>query len=459
MPHHDLALRSTRVVTPEGERPGVVLVGDGRIVDVVAPSEAPPDTEDLGDLALLAGFVDSHVHVNDPGRAHWEGFDTATRAAAVGGITTLVDMPLNSLPPTTTAAALATKLAAADGRLHVDVAFWGGIVPGSEPDITELHSAGVMGFKVFTCDSGVPEYGSFAPEQLVALLERTGPLGVPLIVHAEDPATLREAAATAAAAASASGSTPDPRAYRTWLESRPSAAEDAAVTALLDAVRATGARAHVLHLSAASALPRLADARAEGLPITVETCPHYLTLTAEDIPDGATDHKCAPPIRDRANRERLWDALADGTIDAVVSDHSPSSAEDKHLEDGDIMAAWGGIASVQLGPSLIWTAARARGFGLTDLSRWMAAGPARIAGLRHKGRLVPGAEADLVVFDPDAPWTVDAAALHHRHPITPYHGRAVTGAVRRTYLRGACIMRDGELLGPAAGRPRRRDEV
>jgi allantoinase len=452
MPEYDLALASSRVVTPEGERPGVVLVADGRILDVVARSEAPPDTEDLGDLALLPGFVDSHVHINDPGRAHWEGFDTATRAAAVAGITTLVDMPLNCLPPTTTGEALATKLAAAEGRLHVDVAFWGGIVPGSDHGITELHRAGVQGFKVFTCDSGVPEYGSFAPDHLRTVLARSGPLDVPLIVHAEDPATLAEAAHRAEADA-------DPRAYRSWLDSRPAAAEDAAITALIDGVRATGAQAHVLHLSAASSLSALARARHDGLPITVETCPHYLTLAAEDIVDGATDHKCAPPIRDRTNQDRLWAGLADGTIDAIVSDHSPSSAEDKHVEDGDIMAAWGGIASLQLGPSLVWAAAQQRGFALTDLARWMAAGPARVAGLRHKGRIAPGAEADLVVFDPGTAWTVDAAALHHRHPITPYHGRTVAGTVRRTYLGGRCIMRDGDLLHPATGRPRRRGEV
>lgn len=451
MARHDLALRSTRIVTPGGERSGTVIVTDGRIVDVVAPDATPSDAQDVGHLVVMPGFVDSHVHVNDPGRAHWEGFDTATHAAAVAGITTLVDMPLNSLPPTTDVAALETKLAAAAGRLHVDVAFWGGIVPGSEQHVEALHRAGVLGFKVFTCNSGVPEYGSFSPDRIRDILSLTGPLGVPLIVHAEDPATLAEAERALAAG--------DPRAYRTWLDSRPPAAEDRAVAALIDGVRATGAHVHVLHVSSASALQLLAAARAERLPITVETCPHYLTLAAEDIPDGATDHKCAPPIRDRANRDRLWDALADGAIDAVVSDHSPSSAEDKHVEDGDIIAAWGGISSLQLGPSLIWTAARKRGFGLTDLSRWMSAGPARIAGLRDKGRLAPGAEADLVVVDPDATWTVDAGALHHRHPITPYHGRAVTGAVRRTYLRGRCIMRDGELLETAAGRPRRRDEV
>ena len=447
-----LALASSRVVTPEGERPGVVLVAGDRIVDVVAPADAPADTatdhEDLGDQVIMPGFVDSHVHVNDPGRAHWEGFDTATRAAALGGITTVVDMPLNCLPPTTTVESLDRKLAAVHGRTHVDVAFWGGVVPGSEEHLDGLAAAGVLGFKAFTCDSGVPEYGSFAPSAAAGLLARTAALGVPLIVHAEDPAALATAPADA-----------DPRRYRTWLDTRPADDEVAAITTLLDGVRATGGRLHVLHLSAADALAPLADARRAGLPVTVETCPHYLTLTAEDVADGATDHKCAPPIRDRANQDRLWEALADGTIDGVVSDHSPAPAEDKGLATGDFLAAWGGIASLQLGFPVLWSAARRRGFGLSDVARWLASGPARIAGLRRKGAIVPGADADLIVVDPDDTWTVDAAALAHRHPITPYDGRRLTGTVRRTYLRGRCIARDGTLLQPTTGQPRRRDEV
>lgn len=444
------ALGSRRVITPAGEGPGVVVVAEGRILDVVAPDDAPAGWEDLGDLAILPGLVDSHVHINDPGRAHWEGFDTATRAAAAGGITTLVDMPLNCLPPTTSVEALHTKLAAAEGRLHVDVAFWGGVVPGSEDHLADLHAAGVLGFKAFLCDSGVPEYGSFTPTTAAGLLERTGALGVPLIVHAEDPSVL---------AASPPSPDADPRAYKTWLDSRPADAEVVAISALLDGVRTTGGRLHVLHLSAADALEQIAQARRDGLDVTVETCPHYLTLAAEDIPDGATDHKCAPPIRERANQDRLWAGLAEGAIDAVVSDHSPAPAEDKRLESGDFVAGWGGISSLQLGLPLIWTAARARGFRLSDVARWLSSGPARLAGMRNKGAIRAGAEADLVVFDPEATWAVDAAALHHRHPITPYHGRRVEGAVRRTYLRGGCIVRDGELLSPASGRTRRRDDV
>ncbi len=450
----DLALISRRVATPEGLAPAAVVVERGRIADVVDPGSAPLGAVDLGDLALLPGLVDSHVHINEPGRTDWEGFATATRAAAAGGVTTLLDMPLNSLPPTTTPAALQAKLAAAAGRVHVDVGFWGGLVPGAETHVQALRSAGVLGFKVFLCDSGVEEYGAFDPEGLDALLERTAAIGAPLLVHAEHPAVL---------AAAGSPGDADPRAYSTWLAARPAAAEERAIAAVIAASRSTGGRVHVLHLSAATALEQLAAARAEGLPVTVETCPHYLTLAAEDIPDGATAHKCAPPIREQANAERLWEGLAAGTIDAIVSDHSPCPPDLKALDSGDFTAAWGGIASLQLGLPLVWTAASRRGHDLADVARWMAAGPARVAGLPSKGALTRGADADLVVFDPEATWRIDAARLHHRHSVTPYHGMSVTGAVRETYLRGRSIASDGivaeepegHLLSPAAvlGRP------
>ena len=426
----------------------MVLVADGRVVDVVARRDAPGAWEDLGDLAILPGLVDGHVHVNDPGRTHWEGFDTATRAAALGGVTTLVDMPLNCLPPTTTVAGLDAKLAALSGRAHVDVAFWGGVVPGSEEHLGALSEAGVLGFKAFLCDSGVPEYGAFDPAALPRLLAATSRLGAPLIVHAEDPTELRPAAEGA-----------DPRAYRTWLDTRPPVAEERAVAALIAATERTRGRSHVLHLSAAGALEPLERARRAGVRVTAETCPHYLTLAAEDVPDGATDHKCAPPIRGRDNRERLWEGLRAGTIDAVVSDHSPAPPEDKRLDTGDQLAAWGGIASLQLGLAVMWTAARRRGHGLDDLATWMAAGPARVAGMARKGAIAPGMHADLVVLDPETAWRVEPAALAHRHPITPYGGWSLTGRVRRTYLRGRCIVRDDELILPGRGRPRRRGEV
>jgi allantoinase len=444
----DLTLVSRRVVTPEGVRPAAVVTGDGRILDIVEIGDAPAGAEDVGDLAVLPGLVDSHVHVNEPGRTHWEGFATATRAAAAGGITTLVDMPLNCLPPTTTFEALETKRAAAQGRVHVDVGFWGGAVPSEVSHLGELHAAGVLGFKAFLCDSGVEEYGHFAPEEIDRVLACTATLGALLIVHAEHPDVVADATAAADG---------DPREHATWLAGRPPRAEEAAVVALLDAVRRTGGAAHVLHLSAASALAAVDAARAGGLPVTVETCPHYLTLAAEDVPAGATEHKCAPPIRERANAEALWAALGAGRIDAVVSDHSPCPPEDKAPDSGDFLAAWGGIASLQLGLPLVWTEARHRGHDLADVARWMGEGPARIAGLGAKGALRPGADADLVVFDPDAAWVVDAAALHHRHPVTPYDGREVSGAVRATYLRGRRIAVDGAVDGEPSGRLLRRE--
>ncbi|MEX1177064.1 MAG: allantoinase AllB [Nitriliruptor sp.] len=434
----DLVLISRRLVTEDGERPGAVVVAGERIVallDTVEPGELPAAarTEDVGELALMAGFVDAHVHVNEPGRTEWEGYATATRAAAAAGITTIVDMPLNSVPPTIDPPALAAKRDAARPRISVDVGFWGGVVPGSERHLADLYAEGVFGFKAFTCASGVPEYGDFAPSELDGVVARTARIGATLLVHAEDPDVVDAATAAVAAA------DPNPRAHSTWLAGRPPEAELRAIAAALDAARANGGAVHVLHLSTAEGLASIAAARAEGVAVTVETCPHYLTLAAEDVPDGATSHKCAPPIRDGANRERLWAGLADGTIDAIVSDHSPAPPSSKAVDTGSFVDAWGGISSLQLGPSLVWTEAQHRGHDLVDLTRWMASGPARVAGLTRKGRLAVGADADLVVFDPDLMWTVDVERLHHRHAFGPYHGRQLRGRAVATYLRGRSI--------------------
>jgi len=427
MAEYELVIRARRAVTPEGVRPVTVAVRDGHIAGLAGPGETP-DAVSVVDLpgheVLLPGLVDTHVHVNEPGRTEWEGFATATQAAAAGGITTLIDMPLNSLPPTTTVAALAVKRAAARPSAFVDVGFWGGAVPGNLADLAGLCEAGVFGFKAFLADSGVPEFGRLDSARLDAVLAETARLGALLIVHAEDPGVL--------------GAAPDPagREYARFLASRPAAAEDTAIAGLLAAAARHGARVHILHLASASALPLIAAARAAGAWVSAETCPHYLTFCAEEVPDGATEFKCCPPIRDAANRDGLWAGLAEGLIGAVVSDHSPCSPALKQPESGDFGAAWGGISSLQLGLPAVWTQARRRGHDLDDVVRWMAAGPAALAGLPGKGAIVPGRDADLVAFDETAEFTVDPARLRHRHPVTPYAGRTLTGVVRRTWLRG-----------------------
>jgi allantoinase len=423
----DLVLRARRMVTPGGEGPGYVAVSGGTIV-AVEPLAAGLDGREVvelgDDVVLLPGLVDTHVHVNDPGRADWEGFRTATAAAAAGGVTTIVDMPLNSLPPTVDPAALAAKRAAAAGRCHVDVGFWGGAIPGNAAQLGPLHGAGVLGFKCFLLPSGVGEFPPLSPAELEAGLAIVAALGSQMIVHAEDPHVIERAPQPAG------------RDYGTFLRSRPGEAENLAIGLLLDLAGRTGARVHIPHLSSAAAAGQIRAARAQGVQVTAETCPHYLVFSAEEVPAGATQFKCCPPIREAANRERLWSGLADGTIDCVVSDHSPCTPDLKRLEDGDFGAAWGGIASLQLGLPAVWTQARARGFGLEQLVRWMAQRPAQIAGLGQKGAIEPGRDADFCVLAPDETFTVDPARLHHRNPVTPYAGRQLTGVVTGTWLRG-----------------------
>ncbi|MFE6522668.1 allantoinase AllB [Streptomyces sp. NPDC057794] len=433
----ELVLRSTRVITPEGTRAASVAVSGGTITAVLphdAPVPAGARLEDLGDHVLLPGLVDTHVHVNDPGRTEWEGFWTATRAAAAGGITTLVDMPLNSLPPTTTVAHLRTKQRVAADKAHVDVGFWGGALPGNTEDLRPLHEAGVFGFKAFLSPSGVEEFPHLDREALSRAMAEIASFGGLLIVHAEDPRLLASAPQQ-----------PGPR-YADFLASRPRDAEDSAIAQLIREAKALDARVHVLHLSSSDALPMIADARADGVRITVETCPHYLTLTAEEVPDGASEFKCCPPIREAANQDLLWQALADGTVDCVVTDHSPSTAD---LKTDDFATAWGGISGLQLSLAAVWTEARRRGHGLEDVVRWMSERTAALVGLDgRKGAIAAGHDADFAVLAPDETFTVDPASLQHRNRVTAYAGKTLHGVVKSTWLRGQRIVADGEFTEP-----------
>ncbi|WP_432215528.1 allantoinase AllB [Streptomyces subrutilus] len=432
----ELVLRSTRVITAEGTRAASVAVAGGKITAVLAhDAEVPAGArlEDFGDDVLLPGLVDTHVHVNDPGRTEWEGFWTATRAAAAGGITTILDMPLNSLPPTTTAGNLRVKQEVARAKAHVDVGFWGGALPDNVKDLRPLHDAGVYGFKCFLSPSGVEEFPELDQEQLAASLAEITGFGGLMIVHAEDPHHLDSAPQN-----------PGPK-YADFLASRPRDAENTAIENLIAQAKRLDARVHVLHLSSSDALPLIAAAKAEGVRITVESCPHFLTLTAEEVPDGATEFKCCPPIREAANQDLLWDALADGTIDCIVSDHSPSTAD---LKTGDFATAWGGISSLQLGLPAIWTEARRRGRSLEDVVRWMSAAPAALAGLTRKGAIEVGRDADFAVVAPEETFTVDPAELHHRNRITAYAGKTLHGVVKSTWLRGTQIADHGTPTEP-----------
>lgn len=434
----DVALRARRVVTDDGEVPRVVGVAAGRVV-AVAPFDATLDAAQVvevgDDEALLPGLVDTHVHVNEPGRTEWEGFASATRAAAAGGVTTIVDMPLNCIPPTTSVQALEVKRRAARGQVLVDVGFWGGAVPGNLADLRPLHEAGVFGFKCFLVPSGVEEFPHLSAAELHDVLAEAKTFDALVIVHAEDAHTIQAAPPA------------DGRDYAGFLGSRPKEAEERAVAQVIEAARQTGSRTHILHLSDADALPQIAAARADGVRVSVETCPHYLTLAAEEIPDGGTPFKCCPPIREDANRDRLWAGLADGTIATVVSDHSPSTAQLKLVGSGDFGRAWGGIAGLQLGLPVVWTEARRRGHGLADVVTWMARHTADAVGLSRKGRIEVGADADLCVFAPEESFVVDVARLHHKNPVSAYAGRELTGVVRQTWLAGIPVDLDGEPRG------------
>jgi allantoinase len=445
------AFISRRVVTPQGIRAAAILVEGETIREVVRLDQVPQGFEvhDFGDTVILPGLVDSHVHINEPGRTDWEGFETATRAAAAGGYTLLVDMPLNCVPGTTSVASLEAKRKAAKGRCQVDWAAWGGVVKNNQGDIADLAAAGVRGFKCFLIDPGVDSFTMVDEEDLHAALPQVARTGLPLLVHAELSGPVDAATKSLADA--------DWKSYRTYLQSRPDEAELLAIRLMLSLCRKYGFRLHIVHLATAKALRELKAARSEGLPVTVETCPHYLHLAAEDIAEGNTLSKCAPPVRSRENREGLWQGLKEGVIDLVATDHSPCPPAMKRLEEGNFRTAWGGIASLSIALSLMWTEAERRGFALTDIVRWMAEGPARLAGCeKHKGRIAAGYDADLVVFDPEAEFRVDDKKLHYRHPVSPYMGETLRGVVHATYLRGRPAFARGDFPGAPAGREWRR---
>jgi allantoinase len=441
------AFLSRRVVTPHGIEAAAIVVEDGRIFDVVPPDQLPANisVKDCGDAAILPGLVDSHVHINEPGRTEWEGFRTATSAAAAGGYTLLVDMPLNCLPATTTVPALEAKREAASNQCLVDWMTWGGVASDNQGHIQSLAAAGVPGFKCFLVHPGIDGFTMVTERELRAALPHVARTGLPLLVHAELPGPVDRATERLAGA--------DWSKYATYLLSRPDEAELSAIQLMLSLCREYRFRLHIVHLATHRALELLRAAKSEGLPVSVETCPHYLHFASDQIPDGQTLFKCAPPIRSRENREQLWQGLREGVIDLVATDHSPCPPEMKRLSERSFRTAWGGIAGLSLALPVMWTDASSRGFTLRDFARWMAEGPARLAGCdSRKGRLAKGFDADLVVFEPEAEFIASADHLHYRHRVSPYLGEKLRGVVKATYLRGNCIFADGEFPGEPGGR-------
>jgi allantoinase len=439
------ALRSRRILTPAGLRHCAILVEGGVVKDLASPTEIPSrfQVDDVGELVVMPGLVDTHVHINEPGRTDWEGFEFATKAAAAGGITTLVDMPLNSSPVTTTVSAFHTKLAAAARKLWVDCGFYGGVIPGNVDQIQPLIDAGVLGFKAFLIHSGIDEFPSVSESDLRAVMPIIARNNLALLVHCE--------------LGTDSDIPPfpssNPRRFADYLAFRPPQWEHDAIDMMIRLCREYNCRTHIVHLASAGAIPAIQRARNEGLYLTVETCPHYLYFIAEEIGDGKTQFKCAPPIRVKEHREGLWKGLKDGVIDFIVSDHSPSTPDLKCLQTGDFQKAWGGIASLQIGLSIIWTEAQRRGVGVDEVARWMCERPARLVGLENrKGTIASGLDADFVVWNPDVSFVVDRTMIHHRHTLTPYEGATLRGTVERTYLRGEKVYDRGRLSAQPHGK-------
>jgi allantoinase len=481
-----LVVRSTRVILPEGERAASLHIDNGvieRIVEYVSEDPTGAQVFNAADRVVSPGLVDTHVHINEPGRTDWEGFDTATRAGAAGGVTTIVDMPLNSVPATTTVRALHAKVESARAQCHVDVGFWGGVVPGNAGELDALVDAGVRGFKCFLVPSGVEEFPAVDEDDLRKALPILARRRVPLLVHAESPDIIADFGLRSADLANPLSATRNPQSYLSYLASRPPEAELDAIRLMIRLAGEFHTPVHIVHVSSAEGVEAIAGARAAWVPMTAETCPHYLTFAAGEIPDGATEYKCAPPIRDASHRDALWDGLEGGTLDMIVSDHSPAPAALK--TPGDFGRAWGGIASLELSLPAVWTAymaAVARGFPpslkrrrtaearaeagqprdrdperaaphLLNLARWMSERPAALAGLTdRKGRIAPGLDADLVVWDPEAAFVVDPARLRQRHKLTPYAGRTLTGTVLTTFVRGERVWDKSRLARAYGGR-------
>ncbi len=447
MSQADLIIRGRRVVLPDSTTAASIHILNGRIIGVRDFNDIPDGAELVEadqNCVVMAGLVDTHVHVNEPGRTHWEGFETATRAAAAGGVTSIIDMPLNSIPPTTTKHCLEEKLASARGKCHVDVGFWGGVVPGNTGELASVYESGVVGFKCFLIHSGVEEFPNVTEADLRVAMSELKRLNALLIVHAEVPGPIERITGAVKGG--------EPTKYQTFLTSRPRAAENEAIDLMIRLSREFDTRVHIVHHSSADALPLLRRARAAGVKITAETCPHYLFFAAEQIGDGATEFKCCPPIRELENREQLWQALKEDTIQMIVSDHSPCPSDLKDRATGDFLTAWGGISSLQLRLPIVWTEASKRGHTLKDLTRWLCAAPADLVNLSHKkGKIEVGLDADIIIWNPDEKFFVDAQSLQHRHKVTPYAGEVLAGTVQKTFLRGKKIYDDGLVEAQAAG--------
>ena len=437
----NFAIISQRVLTPKGERPAAILIQEEKIMDVVSISEIPSDcpVEDMKNDVVMPGLVDTHVHINEPGRTDWEGFETATKAAAAGGITTLVDMPLNCIPVTTTVDALNEKIAATKNQLWVDCGFYGGLIPDNLQDIESLADAGVLGFKAFLSHSGIDEFPNINEKHLREALPIFANKGIPILVHAE----LENGAIQSE----------DHSTYKSFQDSRPKSWENNAVKLLIQLSKEFDARIHIVHLSSADILAEIAQTRNDGYPISVETCPHYLHFSSEHISDGDTRFKCAPPIWESDNKEKLWSGLENGLINFITSDHSPCTAELKNLEVGDFEKAWGGISSIQFTLPVIWTECKTRGYSMDQLINWMSKQPAKFIGKdQQKGQISPGFDADLVCWNPDEKYIIQKEAIHHKNKLTPYEGESLYGVVNATFLRGQKVYENGEFLGNPTGK-------